>query len=1131
MVVADWLSELGLPQYVESFEENRITADILTELTTEDLRELGVVRLGDRKRLQKAIALLKDNSSPTGDLDSAEVVQGKEVVHQPQRRQLTLMFCDLIGSTSLSTALDPEDLRELIRTYQETCRKVIVAHEGFISRYMGDGILVYFGYPRASERSAESAVRAGLEIIRAMDVLNHGDGNKFGVDLGVRLGIATGPVVVGDIIGAGASEEAAVVGETPNLAARMQGLAAPNTLVVTDSTRKLVGHSFNYEDLGLQAVKGVAAPMQCWRVESENTAQWQHSSQLSGPESPMVNRSHELALLQTAWQQACDGTGQAIVIGGEAGIGKSRVSGALKEILNNQKCHILHLQGVAFRRNTALYPVTESLRLAAGIEAGDSAELRARRLHDLVRGESLGEVESVRLFAPLLSVELTDEVEPLELSAARLKSLTLEALWQRLSNLSQARPVVVFIEDYHWLDPTTRELLDLGLPFLSKIRVLLVITQRLVELERWQQHPAVTILSLQRLEDEHVRELITNTLADDSIPAVLQDEIFNRTDGVPLFIEELTRMLQERIKRESLVDGKFDTRYLDSQIPTTLQDLLLARLDQLGPGRSLAQQGACFGRTFTRTGLSVIAELPEDELESQLQILLASGLVHQVPEVVDQYEFKHALVQDTAYESLLKSSRVRFHRQIAEYFEAEYAEHEPEILAHHFGYAGMHEQACTYWHKAGQLAMGASAYIEAISYFQRALTALTKSRHRSDANRLELELNIQLAIPLSLTRGWAADAVGVAYDRAHELSLQLGESSMLYAALSGIFRYYLVTGNFAFAEQLAKADLNRARKSGDDGVIMEFSVHPGVVFFYSGRHAQSLPHFKRCFELYDLQKHRDHLLIYGQCTATVALLHWGKSLLIMGKLRQGTELNRSSAQHADAAEHVFSQAWALTSQASNNVLLENVAECRLLSERLIELCEESDIGNWLAQGWVWLGWAMVHAEPDSNGDTSIAVEHNRAIQDGLAKIQQGIDAWKNTGVTLMQPFYFTLLAQCQLRAAQYNEAQQSTAHSIEIMDATGENWCRPLTMLIREEATLALSDSGAEQSRNRIEKILADSVAQQHWLWAYKAQRLLNHLYATEQRISCGETWLAHMPHSIPEDYEDLSEHPILRKA
>ena len=902
-----WLHDLGLGVYVDAFRDNGVDAELLLELTNDDLKDLSVSRLKDRKTLLKAIDSLR--------------TPAPRAVPEAERRQLTVMFCDLVGSTELSTRFDPEDLRKLIVSFQDSCRPAIERFDGFIARYMGDGILVYFGYPQAHEDSAERAVRAGLVITQSMAQLNQQIDRSLGAKLAVRIGIATGPVVVGDIVGKGAAEEAAVVGETPNLAARLQGIAEPDQLVVAASTQKLLGALFDYEDLGTHQLKGLAKPVRAYRVVRARDVDSRFIAKHERTSDPLINRHDEMKLLLDAWKRCKGRHGRAVVICGEAGIGKSKICEALEDRIADEAHNLLRIQCSPFHSNSTLYPIAEQIRAEAGISRDRTVEDNLDRLDRLLAGASVDGVRMTELVAPLLSIPTGDRFAAPDLSPARRKALTLEALMRRLATLDDENPLTIILEDLHWVDPTTMEFLDLLVSRLDEVNLLKVVTHRPEFDVPWRDSRNVQTITLDRLGSEHVVELVRQRQRNFELPADAVDEILAKTDGVPLFVEELTSMLIERARQSSHGDGVALT-----SIPTTIHDLLLARLDQLGPAKKIAQQAACFGRTFSIDRLVQVIDTPREEIGSHLKALVTSRLAAATA-TPGEYSFRHALIQEAAYDSLLRASRIELHRRIAESLEAELAVQEPEILAHHFGRAELFEQEVAYWQRAGLKAMGASAFLEASSHLRNAINRLDKL---PEDGRLEkdLELHVQIAVPLTLTLGWAAQDVRLVYERAYDLCQQLDDSPLLYPVLHGMFRYYLVNADHAAAEQIAERDLERATATGDDGIILEFTLHPGVVRFYTGRMTEALPYLARCVELYDVEKHRDHTEAYAACPATIATAHQANALAVMGRPDEAFDSNRRCAVFAGQTGHVFSRIWSMSNHAMNHILVSRLCRGR-----------------------------------------------------------------------------------------------------------------------------------------------------------------------------------------------------------
>src|SRR5437763_7016251 len=690
MDIAAWLRDLGFAQYEGAFRDNDIDADVLRRLTADDLRELGVASIGHRRRLLDAIALLSEGAAmPT---EAPAPAEAAAPAREAERRQITVMFCDLVGSTALASRLDPEDLREVIGAYHRVVAETVGRFAGFVAKYMGDGVLIYFGYPEAHEDDAERAVGAGLAVIDAVGRLATPE------PLNVRIGIATGLVVVGDLIGAGAAQERGVVGETPNLAARLQALARPGTLIVADSTRRQIGTLFEIEDLGPQPVAGFAEPQRAWRVVGESGIVSRFEALRSGT-TPLVGRDEELDLLVRRWQQAKSGEGRVVLISGEPGIGKSRMTAALSQRIESEPHTRLRYFCSPHDQDSALYPFIGQLERAAGFARDDMAAAKLDKLEALLGDGS--EPGDISLIAEMLSLSGGDRFPPLDLSPQRKKERTLAALLRQLQALARRQPILMIFEDLHWIDPTSRELLDLTVEKITGLPVLLVATYRPEFQPPWVGQSPVTVMALNRLGRSDGAALVHRLAGNlGGLPPDVVDEIVERTDGVPLFVEELTK---------AVVEAGADRGYASISavppsslaVPATLHASLLERLDRLGPAaNNVAQVGAAIGRDFSYELLTAAAQLTEPELQEALRLLVEAGLVFQrgLPPAAE-YLFKHALVQDTAYSTLLRGPRQALHRRIAEALEQRFpdvVETRPEIVANHCGEAAIVDKAIAY---------------------------------------------------------------------------------------------------------------------------------------------------------------------------------------------------------------------------------------------------------------------------------------------------------------------------------------------------------------------------------------------------------------------------------------------------
>jgi class 3 adenylate cyclase len=650
MDITAWLRSLGLERYEQAFRDNEINESVLQKLTTEDLKELGVIAVGHRRILLDAIANLQGETAVKHDKVSPVTAEKPDRADnrltEAERRQLTVMFCDLVSSTALSARLDPEDLRSVIGAYHRCCTELVERNGGFVAKYMGDGVLAYFGYPQAHEHDAERAVRAGLALVEALPKL----ATTAGSPLQVRVGIATGLVVVGDLIGAGPAQEQAVVGETPNLAARLQALAEPGAVVIASSTRRLTGGLFEYRDLGAIALKGFAEDVPAWQVLGASAIESRFEAMRTAM-TPLVGRDEEIDLLLRRWEQAKQGEGRVILISGEPGIGKSRIAQTVVERLSAEPHTRLRYFCSPHHQDSAFYPSVTQLERAAGFRRDDTDEQRLAKLEAVLARGTNDLSEAVPLLADLLSIPIGDRYPPLNLTPQKRKEKTLHAQLAQVEGLAVQQPVLMVWEDVHWSDPTTRESLDLLVDRVPMLRVLVIITFRPEFAPAWIGRPHVTMLNLNRLSPRQRVEMITHVTGGRALPKEMAEQIVDRTDGVPLFIEELTKsVIESGIVTETGDHYAAIDPVAPVAIPASLHASLLARLDRLAPTREVAQIGAALGRQFSHELISAIAMMPQQQLDDALAQLVRAELIFRRGTPPDaEYTFKHALVQDAAF--------------------------------------------------------------------------------------------------------------------------------------------------------------------------------------------------------------------------------------------------------------------------------------------------------------------------------------------------------------------------------------------------------------------------------------------------------------------------------------------------
>jgi len=841
--VAKWLEELGLGEYAATFADNAIDEDVLSDLTDVDLEKVGV-KLGHRKRLLKAITLRRTEPAPTETPAEADSLLTSST-DDAERRQLTVMFCDLVGSTELSQKLDPEDLRELNRAYQDACKAAIERYEGYVARYMGDGVLAYFGYPRAHEDDAERAIFAGLGVVESVVWLNATVGDQQAVELGVRVGIATGLVVVGDIIGEGASQERAVVGETPNLAARLQAIAEPNAVVVAPDTHRLTAGHFQFRSLGEKRLKGIAQPVEAWQALSEGTAESRFEALHGQRLTPLVGRDEEAALVVRRWQRAKESEGQVVLISGEPGIGKSRLCETVRARIAEQRHFRLGYQCSPYHTNSAFHPVISQLEHAAQIRPQSSAAEKLDRLEALLRESSDALEEDVPLFAALLSIPLAERYSPIDNDAQEQKEQTLEALVRQLEALSAQRPVLILFEDLHWVDPSTLELLDTLVERVEELPVLMLITCRSEFRPNWTGQGHVTPLTLKRISKRESRALLDAVTETNSLPENVINEIVAKTDGVPLFIEEVTRTLLEAQK----LSGESALENTHLEVPRTLQDSLVARLDRLTIGKHVAQAGAAIGREFSEELIESVCELERSELDRALEELVESGILFRrgsSPGVT--YIFKHALLQDASYNSLLLAKRRPLHRRIAETLMAQSPE-QAAILAHHWEAAKNFELALHHRLEAAKQAIRLYAHWEAIAQYRLALDLLDRLPETQQTLRRHVDTVLAVIRVTGITGrvSWQDEQQQREALRHLDKAIRTATGGGNIASLARLEAY---KGSFWAEEALLAQAVEHADASGDKEAQAEVASRFSGYLGQRGRYEDSNIHTDRTIEIY-----------------------------------------------------------------------------------------------------------------------------------------------------------------------------------------------------------------------------------------------------------------------------------------
>jgi class 3 adenylate cyclase/predicted ATPase len=949
--------------------------------------------------------------------------------HAPdaERRQLTVLFCDLVDSTTLAQQLDPEDYRAVVRAYQETAVAAMQPWGGYVAQYLGDGLLVYFGYPQAHEDAAQRAVRAGLAIVEAMSPLNTRLAPQYGVRVAVRLGLHTGVAVVG-IVGSGARQEQLAMGDTPNIAARLQGLAAPNTVVLSTATARLLHGVFALEDLGVQQLKGVAEPMAVCRV--------------LGPEEPtsnaaepalarlpfLVGREAQLGLLLRCWEQSKAGLGQVVLLSGEAGIGKTALVEVLRAHVGREGYTCLGFRGSPYHTHSALYPVIEHVRRVVRLDHHDSPEASIDKLERVLQGSGLPLAEIVPLLAALLAVPLHEErYAVLTLTPQQQRQQTLDALVAWLVAEAERHPVLAVYEDVHWADPSTLELLGMLVEQAPTASMLHVLTFRPDFVPPRPPRAHITPLTLNRLDRPQVEALIRHLARGKALPVEVVQHLITRTDGVPLFVEELTRMLLESGLLQEAGDRYVLTGPLASvPIPATLHDSLMARLDRLPAAKEMAQLGAVLGREFSYALIQALASLDETTLQARLEQLVAAELLYQrgrPPRAT--YMFKHALIQDAAYASLLKSTRQQVHQEVAEILEAQFPETvatQPELVAQHYTEAGLTEQAMPYWQRAGQQALQHSANLEAVRHLTTALGLLAPLPETSARAQQELDLQIALGPALMATRGHAAPEVEQTYSRAWELCRQVGETPQLFPTLRGLWRFYRTQGALPTARELGEQLLRLAERTAVPMHLLEAHDALGTTLFFLGEYAAARTHLEQGIALTDPVAQRVLALRHGEAPGVRCLAHIAIILWCLGYSAQAVQRCQEALAQAQALVHPHSLAGAQFHAANLRYRRREAPVVQAQAEALLTLATTQGFPVWVGFGTFWRGWALAMQGQDAAG---------------LAQLHQGMAAVLATGQTLSQPLCLVLLAKAAGHAGQVEEGLHLLAEALAALEESG----------------------------------------------------------------------------------------------
>jgi class 3 adenylate cyclase/predicted ATPase len=1100
MDIVVWLRSLGLGKYEAAFRENEIDETVLPNLTAEDLKDLGVSIVGHRRKILDGIAALREDAS--GKVPSSDIATSGALRAYPEdraeRRQVTVMFSDLVGSTALSARMDPEDLREVISAYQKCVAETVQRFGGFVAKYMGDGVLVYFGYPQAHEDDAERAVRAGLELVAAVD------GLKAHTPLQARVGIATGLVVVGDLIGSGASQEQAIVGETPNLAARLQSVAEPNSVVIAESTRRLVGNLFELEDLGAQNLKGNEAPVRAWAALRPSSVESRFDAFHATGLTELVGREEELELLLRRWSKAKSGEGQVVLLSGEPGIGKSRLTAALLERIAAEPHTRLRYFCSPQHTDSALYPVISQMERAAGFAHADTGQLKLDKL-DAVLALASTSKQDAALFAEMLSLPNDGRYPVLELTPHKRRQKTLEALTAQVEALSRYNPVLMIFEDVHWTDPTSLEALGRTTDRLRTLPVLLIVTFRPEFEPPWIGRPYVTALNINRLGDREIAAMIDSVKGNKLLFGSIRQDIIERTDGIPLFIEEMTKAVLEAGGEEAAQQAVSAVPSPAGAVPASLHASLMARLDRLGAAKEVAQIGAAMGREFSHALLAAVARKPKAELRSALDSLVRAGLLfRQGMPPNATYLFKHALVQDAAYGTLLREPRRALHARIAEILESQFgeiAENQPELLARHCTEAGLIGKAASLWGKAGQRSLERSALVEATAQLTHALEQIASLPGTPVLRRDEIEFQVGLANALMHAKGYAAPETQAAAERARLLIEQaegFGEPPkdplLLFSVLYSNWVANYVAFNGDVVRELAAQFLSLAEKHGTTAPLMIGHRLMGMSLADTGNVAEGRAHFDQAIALYDPAQHRPLATRFGQ-DVWVAILSY-RSLALWALGYPEAALADSERQLKDARQigHAATLMYALDHSSLTHILRGNYAAAKAEAIEVVALADEKGAMLWKAGGMAFQGCVLA-----LTGKASDAVH----------MISSGISAWRSTGATVWVPLYLTHLAGAYADLGQFDDAWRGIREAMTMIETAKESVWEAEVNRVTGQIALKSPEPNAAKAEAYFGRALAVARQQQAKSWELRAAMSMARLWRDQSKVQQARELLA----------------------
>ncbi len=1087
--LAIWLTQNGLEQYAARFEENDLDLDVVATLTDADLVSLGV-SLGHRRKLMAAAALLHARAPAP--------VSGRQAVaaspaSQVERRQVTVLFADLVGSTALSARLDPEEMSLFLRRYQNTCTARIAANEGHVAKLMGDGVMAYFGFPLASETAAECAVRAGIEVVQFVSTLVQPDGQAARA----RIGIATGVVVIGELIGTDTAQERSIVGDTPNMAARLQALAEPGEVLVSEITKQLTGRLFESEFRGVHDLKGFAQPIPVWRMGHELDIESRFDAVRSVPavDGVFLGRERELEFILSAWAATARGEGHAIMLCGEAGMGKSRLLEVIAASLKTMPHRLLRCQCSPFHRTNPLFPIAQLLRRMADVRAEKSAADNVGALVGFLKSCDLFSRHAQLLLAELLDLSSGDEISAMEMTKPQKKAATLDLLVKLLSNAPGALPTLLLVEDAHWIDPTTQQLLGMLIAKIDTASMLAVVTHRPEYVAPWADLPQVTTLACKKLGPAHCQNLIRAVSARFALQQDVIDEIVRRSDGVPLFIEELTRAVVESRSVQT------------ASVPVSLRDSLTSRLDRLGAAKDVALVASVLGRQFGFGLLCALIGAPADELRETLERLRHAGIILRVEaedETRDEYSFSHSLVQEAAYESLLKSRRQALHGKVGEILGAggdAAAQVEPAVLAHHYGRAGRPAEAGRLWIEAAESAVDRSAFAESMACLDHALAEAELVQDSQERDLIRLDALLRRGTTNIIQSGPLSPEAEAALTEAHQLAHKTGLVRPLFQATWGLYLHAATTRRFDLADQHGRALSELVGQIDGDDFRVEALHHRWGISYFKGNLRSQIEFSEEATKIYVPEKHHHFAHVFaGHDAGVCAFCVMAGGLNLTGRITEGGRAIRQGMELAESLSHPMSIQFALAVSAMAHYLTGQFDQAAPLANRHLDIANR---------------YGFVTATPCATFLLAALELRNGPAVGAVESLEKNLDGALRFGLHGLYPA--AMLAQALTETGRAQEGLQVLDKVLASTPDPEIGAYMPEIWRIRGQAALAASRDNADIAQSYLATALSIATRQEADMLRLRAATDLAQLLAERGQVDQARATLAPILSQLPD--------------